>query len=301
MQRVVLVIVGGVVGGCQHPTAPPGIAVAGSSIAPLSLAADERMIAIPAGTYVAGSTREERAAAYDDHQASTTGRSDVARANGWFEHEAERHVATLPTFWIDLMPVTQAQYAEFVTAGQAPAPTMDAATWQATGFSQGFATEVARFVWRDGRPPVGREDHPVVLVSWREASAYCTWRGGQRGVHRRLPTAAEFEKAARGADGLAYPWGNTFAADKLVSGMSEPHDTIAVGSHAAGASPFGVLDMAGNVLQWTSSASPDEPTKMLVKGSAWDDVAGVGRGASGHGRLPTVRHAIIGFRCAGDA
>ena len=264
---------------------------------PLSLAADARMITVPAGQFVAGSTPEERAQAYDDYQ--QTAGTDTARHNKWFDREEERHVEQLAAFRIDLMPVTQSQFAEYVNAGHAQPLAIDAATWTAQGFTQDYATEVERFVWRDGRPPAGREDHPVVLVTWSEATSYCAWRGELAGAKRRLPTAHEFEKAARGAEGIAYPWGNTFEPTKVNSAIGGPRDTVPVGTFTVGASPYGALDLAGNVFQWTSAPAPDG--KMLVKGSAWEDFAGVGRGASGHGRAKSVRHVIIGFRCAAEA
>lgn len=266
--------------------------------AALSLAADERMIAIPAGQYIAGSTPEERAAAYDDYQA--TAGHDAARENKWFDKEADRHLAKLPAFRIDLMPVTQAQYAEFVIAGKATPPTVDEATWQAQGFKQDYESQVVRFNWVDGKPPAGREDHPVVLVSWVDADRYCRWRGEVRGERRRLPTAEEFEKAARGEGGFSYPWGNVFDPEKLNSAVKGPRDTTPVGTHVEGASPYGVLELAGNVFQWTATPIAST-TKMVVKGSAWDDFAGLGRGASGHGRVKTAKHVIVGFRCAGQA
>jgi formylglycine-generating enzyme required for sulfatase activity len=283
-----------VVAGCSSAPAPSS---PGRALAPLSLAADDRMISIPEGQYVAGSTPEERGAAYDDYLASSG--QDTARVHHWFDREADRHVEQMPAFRIDLMPVTQAQFAEFVLAGQARAPAIDEPAWSAQGFAQDYATQVVRFVWGDGRPPAGREDHPVVLVPWTDADRYCQWRGEQRGEHRRLPTAGEFEKAARGDIGLAYPWGNAFEASKLNSAIDGPRDTTAVGAHVAGASPFGVLDMAGNVFQWTATA--EGAGMMIVKGSAWDDFAGVGRGASGHARKASARHVIVGFRCAADA
>jgi formylglycine-generating enzyme required for sulfatase activity len=259
--------------------------------APLSNAADERMITIPGGNYIAGSTVEERSGAYEDYLA--TAKHDGAREHGWFEKETERTVATLPAFRIDLMPVTQVAYAEFVAAGRAPPPTIDEATWKKQGFAQDYATQVARFNWRDGRPPPGREDHPVVLVTHDEAARYCQWRN-----KRRLPTADEYEKAARGEQGLSYPWGNSFEASKLNSAVNGPGDTTPVGQFVDGASPYGVLGLAGNVFHWT--ATPGGPGKMIVKGSAWDDYGGVGRGASKHGRTRTIRHVIVGFRCAAD-
>jgi formylglycine-generating enzyme required for sulfatase activity len=261
------------------------------------------MIAIPAGRFVVGSTPEERAASYDLFRASSG--HDAARAGRWFENEDARHVIDGPAFAIDRTPVTNAAYAEFVDAGGAPAPTMDAATWKAQGFDQDFTTEVARFVWNDGHPPPDRGEHPVVLVTWAEARAYCAWRGRLVGKARRLPTAAELEEAARGPGGSIYPWGDAYDASRLDSRARGTDDTAPVGSLDAGKSPFGVLDLAGNVYQWTSTpwppgADPATATKMTVKGSAWDDWAGLGRGAQRHGRPRTIRHAIVGFRCAGD-
>ncbi len=366
-----------------HPTA--------AAIAPLSLAADAQMIAIPAGRFVAGSTPEERDAAYDDYRA-TAGR-DTAREQHWFDGEEARHMVTLAGYRIDLMPVTEAAYAEFVAAGKAPAPAIDKTAWKATGFTQDYATQVARFVWRGSAPPAGREDHPVVLVTWTEAAAYCAWRGELAGLPRRLPTADEYERALRGDGGLSYPWGNAFEASKLDCAVGGPGDTTPVGGYPDGASPFGVLGLAGNVYEWTSTPLQDKsgerptrsaadggaevvdksgerptrsaadggaevvdksgerptrsaadggaevvdksgerptrsaadggaevvdksgerPTRsaadggaevddeMTVKGSAWDDYGGLGRGAARHGRGKAVRHVIIGFRCAADA
>lgn len=282
------------VAGCGSPPAAQHPHAASS---PLSLAADERMLAIPAGQYVAGSTPEERAAAYEDYQAAAG--NDVAREKQWFDREEDRHLEILAAYRIDLMPVTQAQFSEFVLAGQAPAPTMTEEAWKAQRFAQDYATEVARFVWKDDVPPNGREDHPVVLVTWDEATRYCAWRGELRGEKRRLPTAHEFEKAARGDTGVAYPWGNAFEGSKLNSAVGGPGDTMPVGSFTTGASPYGALDMAGNVFQWTSTPFPGG--EMTVKGSAWEDYPGVGRGASAHGRPRTARHVIVGFRCGAEA
>ncbi len=274
----------------------PRVDQPGASLAPLSLAADARMVTVPDGQYIAGSTPEERAAAYDDYLA--TAGHDGARDKKWFDHEEDRRVTTLAAFRIDLMPVTQAQYAEMVDAGRAKPPTIDEVTWQAQGFAQDYATEVARFLWRDGRPPVGREEHPVVLVTWSEAELYCAWRGSHVSQSRRLPSAAELEKASRGEGGMSYPWGNVFEPDKLNSAVEGPQDTMSVGSFVEGASPFGVLELAGNVFQWTSTVTEDD--RVVVKGSAWEDYGGLGRGASGHARPKTARHVIVGFRCAAE-
>jgi formylglycine-generating enzyme required for sulfatase activity len=287
--------------GCGPPgqVKPPS----GSGAGPLSRAADAQMVLVPPGNYVAGSTPEERDGAYDDYL-SSSGRDD-ARENEWFKREEDRHLASLPAFRIDLMPVTNAQYAEFVATGGAPAPAIDEATWKAQGYVQDYATQVTRFVWPSTVAPVGREDHPVVLVTWDQANAYCAWRGSLLGVVRRLPSAAEREKAARGHDGFTYPWGNTWQPDKLNSAVKGPNDTVPVGSFPDGASPYGVLDLAGNTFEWTSTPWPPGAStgarERTVRGSAWEDYGGVGRGASWHGRPHDVRHVIVGFRCASDA
>lgn len=277
--------------GSQAPADP-----AAAAIAPLTMSAEERMVTIPAGRFISGSTPEEREVAYADY--ARAARADTAREHRWFHAEEDRHPQKLHGFRIDLLPVSQAQYAEFVALGLAPAPGLDAAAWAAQGFVQDFPTQVVRFLWTDGRPPVGREDHPVVLVTHPEAAAYCAWRGTLAGAARRLPTAKEFERAARGTTGATYPWGNGFAATKLNSAAAGPGDTVAVGSHVEGASAEGVLELAGNVFQWT--ATPWDADEMTVKGSAWEDHAGLGRGASAHGRPPASRHIVIGFRCAAD-
>nr|HEX4312787.1 SUMF1/EgtB/PvdO family nonheme iron enzyme [Kofleriaceae bacterium] len=251
------------------------------------------MIAIPAGAYIAGSTRAERDRAYDDYLA--TAHADTARAQHWFEREAPRHTAELPAFRVDATPVTNAAYAEFVAATGTPPPAITAAAWAAQHLAQDYDREVARFVWPSATPPAGRGDHPVVLVTHAEAAAYCAWRGG-----RRLPTADEFEKAARGRAGRVYPWGDDYDAARLDSAVAGPRDTAPVGSFPAGASPYGVLDLAGDVFEWTATPFTADASKFTVKGAAWDDFGGVGRGAALHGRPATLRHAIVGFRCAAD-
>jgi formylglycine-generating enzyme required for sulfatase activity len=278
---------------CSGAPAPKGPT---PNAASLSLAADAQMVTVPEGQFVAGSTPEERAQAYDDFFA--TAGNETARDKKWFDGEEDRHLEHLPAFRIDLMPVTQSQYAEFVVATGAHPPTIDEAAWKAQGLAQDYAT-VARFAWKAGEPPPGKLDHPVVLVTYDEAVAYCAWRGTQRGEPRRLPTAMEYEKAERGDGGLAYPWGNSYEADKLDSAVKGPGDTVPTGQYTVGASPYGVLDLAGNVFEWTST--PYSGDKRTVKGSAYEDFGGVGRGAGRHGRPPSLRHIIIGFRCAAEA
>lgn len=295
--------------GCGHATGTPSpvddapdVAYRGGD-ASMSRAADAQLIAIPGGRYVTGSTPEEREQAYLDYSAAAG--HDDARDAKWFDLEEDRHSTELGAFRVDLLPVTNAQYGELVADGGAPAPTMDEAKWAAQGFQQPWPDEVERFVWHDGRPPPNREDHPVVLVTHDEAARYCAWRGAVVGERRRLPTAAEYERASRGVEAQAYPWGSTWDATRLNSFVGGPNDTVPVGEHPDAASPDGVLDLAGNVFHWTSTPWPpgagrDAP-KRTVRGSSWEDWPGLGRGAAWHGRARTIRHVIVGFRCAADA
>ncbi len=289
-----------VVAACSSapPKRPAPYTQYSGGVADRARADDATMLRIEAGPYVAGSTVEERNEAYDAYR-DTAGR-DTARERAWFKREREPHQGNLPAFVIDSTPVTNAAYAEFVADTGIVPPAIDEAPWAEQGFIQDYATEVARFNWIGGTPPEGREQHPVVLVTWRDAAAYCAWRGTVVGQTRRLPTADEYEKAARGTRGSPYPWGDSFDAAKLNSAVAGPRDTTPVGSYEDGASPFGMLDAGGNVFQWTATPWEHKPNAMTVKGSAWDDYGGLGRPAAAHGRRRTVRHAIVGFRCAGS-
>jgi len=173
------------------------------------------MILIPEGEFIMGTSDEQI-------------EELLRQFPGWnreqFADEQPQHRVYLDDFYIDKYPVTNTQFEQFV---------------KATGCkSEGD--------WR-GYYRKGKEKHPVVNVSWNDANAYCKWAG------KRLPTEAEWEKAARGADGRIWPWGNVWdkrkcnSLDRLDSGTGT---TTPVGSYPAGASPYGVMDMVGNVLEW---------------------------------------------------
>jgi formylglycine-generating enzyme required for sulfatase activity len=139
------------------------------------------------------------------------------------------HEVDLPAYEIDKFEVTNTDFAVFV---------------QSTGY-QTDAEKQDKQSWRDAFKE-GREAHPVVKVTWNDAVAYCEWAG------KRLPTEAEWEKAARGAEALRYPWGNEWDPSKANVKETGLRSTAVVGSFGAGASPFGVEDMVGNVWEWTS-------------------------------------------------
>ena len=248
------------------------------------------LVSIPAGPFISGSDRAEREAAYRlDERAY--GHS-VTRKGAWYESERDRGVAETDAFRITRTPITNAEYAKFTAATGHPFPTVSKSVWQGYGLIHPFE-RTQKFAWVGGKPPVGREDHPVVLVSRDDAKAYATWLSQQTGVNFRLPTDLEWEKAARGPSGTRFPWGDEFDADRLNSHDRGPFDTTPVGSFPTGASPFGVLDVAGQVFEWTANGE----RRAYVKGGSWDDSGcGVCRPAARHARPVDIKHILIGFR-----
>lgn len=253
------------------------------------------MVIIPAGKFKMGSTPEEREYGYKLDE--SLHKSSVARRNKWFENERRRE-ADLPAFRFDKYLVTNAAYQEFVNVGGRPAPSVTRQVWDSYGLIHKYSA-LKRFLWTEGRYPPGRSAHPVVLVPHAAAAAFCDWRGKREGRKLRLPTEEEWEKAARGPDGRRFPWGDEFDPERLNSYDGGPFDTVPVGRYPSGASPFGVMDMAGMVFEWTSTKAEWDEKKYIVKGGSWDDFPGVTRSAARHGRPAGLKHILVGFRCAG--
>lgn len=250
------------------------------------------LIVVPAGEFVAGSDRGEREAAYRLDEMAY-GHS-ITRKQNWYENERPRRTLDLATFAIGRNLITNAQYAAFTAATGHPAPDVDEKTWASYGLIHPWA-RTRRFAWTDGDPPEGRGRHPVVLVSRADARAYAAWLSRETGRTWRLPTELEWEKAARGTDGRWFPWGDEFSPGLLNSHDAGPFDTEPVGSHPGGASPFGLLDPAGQVFEWTSTAGGEG--RAIVKGGSWDDKGcGVCRPAARHARPVALKHILIGFR-----
>lgn len=249
------------------------------------------MIAIQAGPAILGSTSAERAQARRD-----LGTGDATL----FEDEQPRRTVELPAFRIDPTPVTNDAFAEFVEACGVAAPNADAispATWQAQAKKYALTVDYAAvegFLWNGQLPVAERARHPVVLIDHDQAAFYCAWRGA------RLPTAEEWERAARGPGGRPYPWGERYDPFRVHSAVRGVGDTVEVGALPQGASPEGVLDMGGHVFEWTSSVGGRGKGLFLVKGNGFGMPGGYGRGAAALARPADLRHIRVGFRCAAD-
>jgi formylglycine-generating enzyme required for sulfatase activity len=205
------------------------------------------------------------------------------------DDEQPQHTLYLPDYYMARTPVTNAQYAAFV---------------QATGHRQPIH-------WEGGKPPEGKEDHPVNYVSWYDAVAYCDWLADVTGRLYRLPSEAEWEKGARGSDGRIYPWGDQWDEGRCNSAEGGPGDTTPVGAYPEGASPYSLLDMAGNVWEWTRSTYKEYPYnpadgredldapysfRRVVRGGAFRYYRWVVRCATRYGFSPHSRFRNGGFR-----
>jgi eukaryotic-like serine/threonine-protein kinase len=200
------------------------------------------------------------------------------------------HTVYLDAFWIDQTEVTNAMYAKCVDAGVCLRPMVIHSN-----------THYGYYLYEP------YANYPVIALKWSSAEAYCAW------ARRRLPTEAEWEKAAVGTDGRTYPWGNTEPADKLLNFNRSVNDTTAVGSYPLGASPYGVLDMAGNLNEWVAdwydksyygsspSSNPAGPASgdyKVLRGGSWISDEYLVRSADRHWLAPDTRDITVGFRCA---
>jgi len=257
---------------------------------------------VPAGPFLRGSTGTDLVA--DDN-------------------EKPQSVLTLSAFWVDRTEVTNGMFKKFATA------TKFQTTAEKNGQSRVYdiATKwnlVKGANWQHPFGPdstiEGQDDYPVTHISWNDAVAYCRWAG------RRLPTEAEWEKAARGTDGLLYPWGNDPVAGDLANfadanldiygadrGVDDGFEfTAPVGHYPAGASPYDALDMAGNVQEWVSDwyekgyyakapeVDPQGPATgqaRVSRSGSWWTTAKVIRTTFRSAYGPTDVYAIFGFRC----
>jgi formylglycine-generating enzyme required for sulfatase activity len=207
-----------------------------------------------------------------------------------FGDEQPIHTVYLDTFEIAKYPVTNSQYACFVAVVNRKPPSH----------------------WGGTTPPEGLRTHPVVYVSWEDAAAFCAWLGEQEKATIRLPTEAEWEKAARGTDGRKYPWGNNF--DETLCNMGETGigGTSPVGIFPAGESPYEVAEMAGNVWEWvhdrydrryysvSPAKNPQGPAtgaSRVLRGGSWYNYDNFVRSAFRSNFDPDGWNFFSGFRC----
>jgi sulfatase modifying factor 1 len=205
----------------------------------------------------------------------------------------------LDAFYIDTYEVTNGQYLEFV---------------RATGHRKpAHPSNPKRNLWQDGMVPETVLDRPVVNVDWYDAHAYCTWAG------ERLPTEAEWEKAAKGTEDRRFPWGDVEPTDKHLNFLQRwvgEKTLMPVGSYEDGKSPYGAYDMAGNVFEWVNdwydsryyiespAKNPQGPgagERKVIRGSGWPSETPTVRIFTRFGSDPKDRNESTGFRCAKSA
>jgi len=240
----------------------------------------------------------------------------IMGSNTLSDREKPQHSVYLDDYFIGTSPVTVAQFAAFVKVtghrttaeAQGSGYTWDGANWKDT---QGANWQHPRGPQSDVRQ---KTHHPVTLVSWEDTGAFCAWAAKQTGVKVRLPTEAEWEKAARGSDVRTYPWGNAEPTDRLCNFNWNVKDTTPVGQYSPqGDSPYGCVDMAGNVWEWCAdwfnenyyaqspAKNPTGPANGLyrvLRGGGWNFVASSVRASSRNWVSLDNRIADDGFRCA---
>ena len=213
-----------------------------------------------------------------------TGKFIMGNDDGWAAQKPA-HEVELDAFWVDETEVTNHMFAQCVKADACLPP-------------QNESSYMRERYYLD----MQYADYPVIYVSWQDANNYCTWAG------RALPSEAEWEKAARGTDGRLYPWGNLPPNKDLLNNfnVSSLEDTVQVGSHPKGASPYGALDLAGNVWEWTADWFNPYPGGDLDASEYYGQIFRVMRGGSfvdaadattRYGNNPELRMHDIGFRC----
>jgi hypothetical protein len=174
----------------------------------------------------------------------------------------------VPGFYIDVYPVTNAEYARFIAATGHTPPQH----------------------WTDGQYPEDLGDHPVVFVAWHDAAAYAGW------ARKSLPSGQQWEKAARGTRGTVYPWGDQPTPAKCNVRENGVVSTTAVDTYQSGVSPYGMFDMCGNVWEWCSTET--KPGRRELKGGAWTSPLLRATPSSFNDAAESMHDDDTGFRCA---
>ncbi|HEX6383727.1 MAG TPA: SUMF1/EgtB/PvdO family nonheme iron enzyme [Anaerolineae bacterium] len=210
-----------------------------------------------------------------------TGKEMVRIPAGEFLYGEKKEKVHLDEYWIGKTPVTHAEYKRLLDANpKHPVPFTD------RDWARPYNWDQKRRTY-----PADKVGHPVVLVSWRDAKAYADWAGV------RLPTEQEWEKAARGTDGRAYPWGNRWRKDHCNTREAGINGTTVVGRFSPrGDSPYGCVNMAGNVWEWTESWDDETKDRRVLRGGSWFVDQVLARAAARNQYRPSYRYSINGFR-----
>jgi|WetSurMetagenome_2_1015567.scaffolds.fasta_scaffold258543_2 formylglycine-generating enzyme required for sulfatase activity len=239
--------------------------------------------------------------------------------------EIPQHTVYLDGFQIDQTEVTNAMFRKFVDATHYQTDAEKQGSGIVLDIAKGTWSDMQGANWQHPHGPVsnlnGLDDHPVVQISWNDATAYCRWAGGD------LPTEAQWEKAARGVDGRIYPWGDQAAGGNLLNSADRSLDvtwadksiddgyqfTAPVGHYPAGKSFYGALDMAGNVWEWvrdwyddkyyasSPARNPENTTESgarILRGGSWNNGVLDLRASNRLSSIPVKRDEVFGFRCA---
>jgi len=261
------------------------------------------MIHIPAGPFLMGTSERQI-----DRLAQHIDLAHEWREKGYFEREQPQHTLTLPDYYVGAYPVTVGEYRLFVMAEGY----LQRRYWTAAGWKWRETGGITQPALWDEETWTHDDRLPVVGVSWYEAYAYCQWLSAETGLGYRLPTEAEWEKAARGTDGRLYPWGNVFDAARCNTRASDLQRTTPVGHYSpAGDSPYGCADMVGNVSEWTVSRfkpypyraedGRDDPageTERALRGGSWFSPVLRARVSARGMNDPFFRDHDVGFRHA---
>lgn len=244
------------------------------------------MVYVPGGPFLMGSSDQD---ADVEYARAVRWHRPVPPRQGFLEDEQPQHEVVLAPFWIDQTEVSNGMFALCVNAGACEPPPSTKALGRGGYYSN---------------PQYA--DYPVAKVGWHQAREYCAWAG------RRLPTEAEWEKAARGTDGRRYPWGKYDPTCDVSNFGACARNTVPVSWGMLGASPYGALNMSGNVQEWVSSLywpypydpsdgreDPDSLGDRVLRGGTWFEPYEALR-ATHRGRFyenPMDLYAD-GFRCA---
>jgi formylglycine-generating enzyme required for sulfatase activity len=267
------------------------------------------MVLVPAGAFWMGSAAADIQIRVTECQRSVKP-ENRGKCAEWFADEGPQRQVFLDAYYIDRQEVTNARFEKFVAANQYRT-TAEAEGWgwvHLVRDGRAQREKIKGATWRTPGGPgtTAPADHPVVQVSWYDADAYCKWAG------KRLPTEAEWEKAARGVDGRRYPWGEEWAATRANGDMGAKA-TRPVGSYPSGASPYDIHDMTGNVFEWVADwqdpafyqkgqdrnpAGPATGEQRGLRGGGWHSQPIALRAASRGSGVPDFRYNYTGFRCA---